>query len=277
MDGAQTTKRQISERFGAKVTTYDDFACVQREMMHHLMALLHAKHRTPVQHVLEIGCGTGALTDCLLTTYAQAQVTAVDIALPMIEATARRCASDVKRVRLLHGDGERLEDVFTAPPPPRFDLIVSSAAIQWFTAPCEAMKNWVRYLQPHGTIAFATFGPRTLEQLRQAFILAEAQLGLPHVPRTLAFVDPLAVETQLCQLGADVTVQEQIQIVTYATPRELLHHMKAIGANHVPRYAQTKFHRALFLRMDEAYTHTFGNATGVPATYQVVYAVATFR
>lgn len=277
MDGAQTTKRQISERFGAKVTTYDDFACVQREMMHHLMALLHAKHRTPVQHVLEIGCGTGALTDCLLTTYAQAQVTAVDIALPMIEATARRCASDVKRVRLLHGDGERLEDVFTAPPPPRFDLIVSSAAIQWFTAPCEAMKNWVRYLQPHGTIAFATFGPRTLEQLRQAFILAEAQLGLPHVPRTLAFVDPLAVETQLCQLGADVTVQEQIQIVTYATPRELLHHMKAIGANHVPRYAQTKFHRALFLRMDESYTHTFGNVTGVPATYQVVYAVATFR
>ena len=61
----------IAASFGAAAHTYDDYALVQEQCARQLVAFLNDKgmEKLPPAPILEIGCGTGFLSEQLLGSY----------------------------------------------------------------------------------------------------------------------------------------------------------------------------------------------------------------
>ncbi len=72
-------KAQVQKNFSQNAVTYDQYAVVQKEMAWKLLLKIRRTGQC-FQNILEIGCGTGFLTELLAREYPLAQITATDIA-----------------------------------------------------------------------------------------------------------------------------------------------------------------------------------------------------
>ena len=63
----QIDKPLVRQRFARSLDTYDEAACVQREMAHELLRTLveATQGRRLYPRIVEAGCGTGILTECM--------------------------------------------------------------------------------------------------------------------------------------------------------------------------------------------------------------------
>jgi ubiquinone/menaquinone biosynthesis C-methylase UbiE len=97
--------------------------------------------------VLEIGCGTGALTAPIAEAIGEhGRLVAVDISEPMLGAARQRIAErELRNVTLLHGDAQ----VFGFEPA-AFDLATSRMGIMFFADPVAAFRNIGGALKPGG-------------------------------------------------------------------------------------------------------------------------------
>ncbi|MFB2551970.1 class I SAM-dependent methyltransferase [Ensifer soli] len=96
----------------------------------------------PPQTVLELACGTGEITDVLLSL--GHAVTALDFSEAML-ATARAKHRD--RVRFRLADAER-----TMEPDAAYDAVVCRHLVWTLTAPEAAFADWFRLLKPGGVL-----------------------------------------------------------------------------------------------------------------------------
>ncbi|MCC3772467.1 trans-aconitate 2-methyltransferase [Streptomyces sp. UNOC14_S4] len=129
--------------------------------------LRHAEHRTrPVQDLLarvpelpgdpgrplrivDLGCGAGNLTPLLTARWPEARITGLDSSAEML-AKAAAYAGD--RVSFARAD---LADWAPAGP---YDLIFSSATLQWIPGHAELFPAWLAALAPGGVLAFTIPG-----------------------------------------------------------------------------------------------------------------------
>jgi malonyl-CoA O-methyltransferase len=125
-------------------------------------------------------------------------------------------------------------------------------------------------LKPGGLLTFTTFGPDTLVELRQAW--AAADDGHTHVNR---FIDMHDLGDALVRSGlAEPVLDVERYTLTYATARDLMRDLKAIGAHNAtagrPRGLTG---RAALERMAAGY-EGFRQEGRLPATYEVVFGQA---
>ncbi|HUO49128.1 MAG TPA: methyltransferase domain-containing protein [Acidimicrobiales bacterium] len=80
--------------------------------------------------VLDVGCGTGRVTELLLERLPEGRVIANDVSVAMLETAASRLASNGERVRLLGGDVLELgpDDLDGWAP---VDAVLSTATFHW--------------------------------------------------------------------------------------------------------------------------------------------------
>ena len=176
------------------------------------------------ESVLEIGCGTGALTVPLATEVGErGRVIAVDISEPMLGAARQRVGEHgLRNVTLLHGDAQ----VFDFEPA-AFDLATSRMGIMFFADPVAAFRNIGGALKPRGRLVFACWAP--LEENRHWLIsyeIALRHLGPPapppvHEPGPLAFGDPDYIRRVLAEAGfAGITVERAHPTIIGGNPDE---------------------------------------------------------
>jgi ubiquinone/menaquinone biosynthesis C-methylase UbiE len=112
------------------------------------------------ESLLEIGCGTGALTVPLAAAVGEhGRVIAVDISEPMLEVARQRVGErGLHNVALLLGDAQVSEFE-----PAAFDLATSRMGVMFFADPAAAFRNIDGSLKPGGRLVFACWGrsPRT--------------------------------------------------------------------------------------------------------------------
>lgn len=113
---------------------------------HDLLARVGAERP---RRVVDLGCGTGALTATLAARWPAAHVEGIDSSPEMI-ATAAPLASD----RLVFRVGE----VQGWTMPPDCDVLVSNATLQWVPAHRELLTRWASALPPGGWLAFQVPG-----------------------------------------------------------------------------------------------------------------------
>lgn len=109
---------------------------------------------SPGERVLDIGCGTGAVT--LGAAHAVGEgghVLATDISPPLLERTAER-ARGLPQVKTQHSDAQT-----TNWPGPPFDAALSRFGAMFFDDPSAAFANIARGLGSGGRIVFAAWGP----------------------------------------------------------------------------------------------------------------------
>jgi malonyl-CoA O-methyltransferase len=176
--------------------------------------------------VLEIGCGTGLLTQALADSFPGADWLASDIAPAMVERARERFGPDPRyRFALLDGEHPRLDE-------PPFDLICSSLAVQWFDDLQAGLERLFRLLRPGGHLAFSTLAEGSFAEWRDA----HAELGLEHGMRT--YPSSLALES--LRLGQRTgSIDREWFDERHATGLDFLKSLRSIGADtprpgHVP-------------------------------------------
>ena len=176
------------------------------------------------ENVLEIGCGTGALTVPLAAAVGDnGRLVAVDISEPMIGVARQRVEErGLHNVKLLLGDAQVFEFESAA-----FELATSRMGVMFFANPAAAFRNIGGALKPGGRLTFACWAP--LEENRHWLIsydIALRHLGPPapqpaNVPSPLAFADPDYIRGFLAEGGfAEVTVERAHPTIIGGSPEE---------------------------------------------------------
>ena len=255
--GGLPDKRQVAASFSRAAASYDSVAELQRAVGQQL--LQHLPYGLQAQRWLDLGSGTGYFSRVLTQRFPNGVGVALDIAEGML-SHARAQGGATWHVA---GDAEHL---------PLHDgscgLIYSSLAVQWCSDFAAVLAEARRTLQPGGVLACASLCAGTLHELRQSWRAVD---GRVHVNRFREFADyqRLCADSGLEVLGLDNVPH----VLHYADVRGLTHELKALGAHNLnPGRPDGLTGRARMLGLLQAY-EAFRAPQGLPATYQVVYAV----
>lgn len=274
--------RAVQRQFNRSAISYDAHAHVQRSMANYLArSLSEWRNRRFLSDpsILEIGCGTGALTQILVNEWSSANVTALDIAPEMIEVASKRfrtaehpdtanCKTD--RLRFLQAD---IEIWAVNAPECSVDIIVSNACFQWLSSPKETLGHLRRMLRPGGLLIFTTFGPDTFREMHEAFDKVYRANGMEPQRHGLSFHSPAQWEIMLQESGySSFHCERSIHIEKYTSARDFLYSVKGMGASTseaspIPGYSL----RRLFTNMYKEYEDKFGTQGGVSATYDLLF------
>ncbi len=257
LPGGLPDKRQVAASFSRAAASYDSVAQLQRDIGHELLARL-PEELSPSRW-LDMGCGTGYFSRALAVRFEQSEGVALDIAQGMLEHA--RPLGGARH--FVAGDAERLPLQAGS-----CDLVFSSLAVQWCADFAAVLGEAHRVLRPGGVMAFASLCVGTLHELRESWRAVD---GLVHVNRFRLFSD----YQQLCRDSGlrVVSLESRPQVLHYPDVRRLTHELKALGAHNLnPGRPGGLTGRARILGLVQAY-EAFRQAEGLPATYQVVYAI----
>lgn len=257
LPGGLPDKRQVAASFSRAAASYDSVAELQRAVGNELLARLPAS--IAPRRWLDVGCGTGYFSRVLGELLPASQGVALDIAEGMLNHARPLGGAE----HFIAGDAERLplQDASCG-------LIFSSLAVQWCANFDAVLSEACRVLQPGGVLSFASLCVGTLDELRESWRAAD---GLVHVNRFRTF----EAYQQLCAASdmRVVSLERQPHVLHYPDVRSLTHELKALGAHNLnPGRPGGLTGRARIVALVDAYEQ-FRQAQGLPATYQVVYAV----
>jgi SAM-dependent methyltransferase len=196
----------------------------ERRNQESLALLLACLRLTGGESVLEIGCGTGALTLPLAEAVGEpGRVVAVDISDPMLGLARRRVEeSGLRNITFLLGDAQVL-----AFSPAAYDVVTSRMGVMFFADPTAAFHNIGRALRPGGRLVFACWAPLSENpHWLLSYDIALRHLGLPrpspvHAPGPLAFSDADYIRRFLAAAGfAEIAVERAHPTIIGGSPEE---------------------------------------------------------
>ncbi|RQR35895.1 class I SAM-dependent methyltransferase [Burkholderia sp. Bp9142] len=160
--------------------------------------------------VLDVGCGTGAVTLAIARRLgAHAHCTGVDISARMIAAARARAARDGADVGFVQADAQT-----QAFAPGRFDLIVSRFGVMFFDDPVRAFANLRRAARANAQLRFvawrgASENPfMTTAERAAAPLLPNLPARQPGAPGQFAFGDRQRIASVLSDSGwAEIAIE----------------------------------------------------------------------
>jgi malonyl-CoA O-methyltransferase len=256
----------VAARFSASAATYDDAASVQKTVANRVARLV--TDLPAARLVLEIGCGTGLLTERLLEILPAAQIHALDISCGMIEKARARILNE-ERVNWITADARR----FAAKA--EYDLVASSSSLHWILPIEDAFRAVSPTLKDGGYLVFGLMLAGTLAELH-----ASRRRVVPHKPAEAALPTGDNVLAALRQKHFHILRQERdFLTVHYPSAECFLRaiHEQGVTGGDVSRGSR-HLHRGELRRLTADYAaHYRDGEEGVFATYDVLYAVARKR
>jgi malonyl-CoA O-methyltransferase len=252
--------KQVRHSFSRAASTYAQHAALQRDVEDHLLERLEFYPGSP-QRVLDLGCGPGRGTSALRKRFASAHVIALDAALPMLRAVRTGWRRPITRVC---ADARALPLADAS-----VDVLFSNLCIQWIDDVPALFDEFRRVLRPGGYVAFSTFGPDTLHELRAAWAAVDRA---PHVS---GFADIARVGDALMAAGfRDPVLDTEHYTLTYADAPALMRELKALGATNADaRRARGLTGKARYGRAVAAYER-LRSGGHIPATFEIISAHA---
>lgn len=239
----------VRRRFSAASASYDAEAKAQRQIASRLWAIA-APHIAPAATILEIGAGTGLLTQHILCAQ-PGSLTVNDLyTSPQVLALMRQ-QPDIFFCR--QGDAETLD--FCGP----YDAICSASTVQWFADIKGFFHRCARYLHKGGLLAFSSFLPGNLHEVAEL-----TGVGLDY---------PDAAALQNClEQDFELVAMEQGEITLhFASPHDVLLHLRHTGVTGIKSVGWNK---RRYLEFVEGYLSRYSTGQGVRLTYRPVYVVA---
>lgn len=254
------SQRHVRQGFSAHAHQYDTHAQLQQSVLFNALRELEP-HFVPDMRLLDAGCGTGYLVELLRYNEVPFEVFGCDMALGM-------CREARERYSELHPQHIACGDITALPfADASCDMAVSSLTLQWVHEPQQALQELHRVLADGGRAMLTTFGPMTLQELRESFAVADK---LPHVSDF-----PLGEELQKTAEAAGFVVENfstEFRTQHYASVRDLMQAIRAIGAsNKASSRRKTLTGRHRFAAMEAAYRDAYETARGIPASWEVLY------
>ncbi len=254
-------KNKVRRSFASAVDSYDELATLQRKVGLQLMRQFFLQNGC--EQVVDIGCGTGFLTQQLIDQASVSQVVALDIAWSMVQRTRVKLeASD--SVYYICADAERIPLKKQSA-----DMIVSNLALQWCQNLTAVFDGFKKTLKPAGGLLFSTFGPATLQELRLAWAKAD---DYDHVN---GFYSTDDLQEFLVQAGfKNIMMETKIYQSSYQSVVELMRELKGIGAHNMLAGRNRRVtSKSNMQTMISAYEKDRVNG-GISATYEIIFVTA---
>ena len=236
----QTTDKEIIQnRFAGNFESYNRLAIVQRQVAARLGCLIQKTKKQDFNRILEIGCGTGFLTQEILSNYSVKEYVLNDLADSAFNEVQKYTGNlNYGDFNFISGDAE--ETIF----PDQLDAVFSASSIQWFQNIERFLKKMHALLNKNGIIAISTFGKNNFKEIKTTL-----NVGLKY--KSLS---------ELCNLiSPDYTIihaEEWTQEESFQGPHEVLKHMKLTGVNGV---SKNPFTKGTLQQFDEKYRNLYSD------------------
>lgn len=256
-------KKITRMHFERAAESYDGAAVLQREIAKRMGQRLDYIKQQP-KRVLDVGCGTGYITEDLLKRYPKADIVALDIAHSMVRKTQKH-GSWLRKPKAICADAEYLPLVADS-----VDMVISSLMLQWSNDLNKVFTGFHHVLAPNGLLLFSTFGPETLNEIRQSWSKVDND------PHTSEFPDMHEIGDALLQAGFQDPVTDMEMItMTYANVRQLMRDIKQIGASNTKsKRSKGLMGKAKLKAFEDAY-EIFKTKEGLyPASWEIIYGHA---
>jgi malonyl-CoA O-methyltransferase len=241
----------VATRFAAAAATYDAHSDVQRHAAQRLAEHIAVAGLPPQAQVLEIGCGTGHLTEQLVSRLPGAHIVATDIAPAMVAACRERL---IRFPGVTYAVMDGMHPALAGPA----DLICANLAAQWFDDLPGTIEELGKLLAPGGILALSLLGEGSFHEWRTAC----ARHGLR--PGTLTF--PAARQLAAAfPAGGNIDLVQETWLDHPASGLDFLRALRAIGAD-----TPLPGHKPLSVPNLRKVLHELGPAPAI--TYELLYA-----
>ena len=259
VQGAAVDKTAVALSFSRAANTYDAVAKIQQWVVDKLRDQI--PFESEIESALDVGCGTGHLTQQLSLKHSPAMIYGLDIADGML-TVAREKAKDLSRQRFICGDAESLP--FSNH---RFDLIVSSFALQWCPDFSAVLDEFHRVLKPGGRCYFAIPASDTLGELKACWYQVD-----PHNTHVNSFHGREAL-LQLARSKTFDIAEFNSEKVTefYPDLKAITGALKAMGAHNVTTgRAKQLTGKTKIKKLVDQY-ESYRTQQGLPVTWDVLF------
>ncbi|MFI3263508.1 MAG: malonyl-ACP O-methyltransferase BioC [Rikenellaceae bacterium] len=244
-------KKLIEKRFASRLESYNKYALVQNSICEYLGVLTDKFVTCEVDKALEVGAGTGFLTSIMTAKFPNSKWYINDIT-----SEAKQFIDKVVKtgnVNYQFGDAEKLS--FER----ELNLVVSASAVQWF----EDLDKFIANLNVSkgGYAVFSSFGQHNFEQIKGV-------LGIG-----LKYMTLCELEEVFNNNGFEIVHREQqIKVLEFNSPLDVLKHIKMTGVNSVENYVWT---RSKLNEFCKNYNELYSNESGhVTLTYNPTIIIA---
>ena len=203
-------KALVKKRFSRNLKTYKDNSVVQNKMADKLVEMI----RFQPKRILELGCGSGLLTEKLIKKFNTTTYDAIDI----VEDCEKYIKEISPNINFYHSDIETFN--FQN----KYDLIISNAVFQWIDNLPKFIEKLKNCLTHKGVLLFSTFGTDNLFEISK---LTGAGLKYKTVQELNSLLKPQEIFEDRIELEFD-------------TPKDVLKHLKYTGVNAISNNHWTK-------------------------------------
>lgn len=272
-------RRAVASHFSRAAKSYDAAAVLQKEVSERLSERFPLLKIQP-ELIVDLGAGTGFLSEQIRQYYTQASLVAIDLSSVMLAEYRHKLSAQVRWwhklnpfvrsqpvVHLVTADAYQLPLADNS-----VDMLVSSLMLQWCDDLPKVLAECHRVLRKEGVFFIASLGPDTLKELREAWQVVDGQAAT----HLLNFADLHDLGDALSSAGfSDPVCDVEHITLTYVDAAAAVKDLKAIGATNANQQ-RTKglMGKAKWQRFLAAYQQLAMADGRIPATFEVVYAHA---
>lgn len=212
----------VADRFGQAAATYQAQASLQRHSANYLLEIIAAyQSYVPSGSIIEVGCGTGFITQGLFQAFPQHRLDITDLSTGMLNFCHSSVSVPDSQQHLVSfqvQDGEQLNSCSQP-----YAAIVSGFVMQWFKDPVWVLQNWFAQLKPGGFLFLSFPTCLSFPEWQQICIQNQLPFTANLLPDPALLLQPFT--------SKQIRYQEIVKTVdTYTSAAVFFRGLKAIGA-----------------------------------------------
>lgn len=219
IDQTPKINKKVAQSFSKSAKSYHKFAEIQMKVAEGLTASVRPwKDIIPSGPVLEVGCGTGFLSELMLEEFPKRDFVLTDVSPDMLSFTKERL-KDNENCTFEVFDVDSIQN-----PEPTYSLIISNFAAQWFDDTAIGLEKLTKMLLPGGLLLVTFPGNHSFMEWYECCLV----LGLPYTANPLPDVEEVVVKLSLGPVQIDYYENDLFQ--DFSSSMDFLKHIKEIGA-----------------------------------------------
>ncbi|MEX0686006.1 MAG: methyltransferase domain-containing protein [Balneolales bacterium] len=256
-------KQQITKNFSNNSERYDQYARIQKYAAGHLCSYLEQLVIEPENKILEIGCGTGFVSEKLIKRFPDCCVIITDISEDMLVKCRDNLLNsglNLDKVEFQVLDGETINNFG------HYEIIISGLTVQWF----EDLPGWIERaigsMKANSKLIFSYLSDKSFPEWRDSC----KQLDIPFTGNNLPEHNLLGKISRYKNIHC--MWESEFKTENYDSILHFFSELKFIGAS----TRLTENEKGSSLATLRKLNHFHSNGRGCEISHHLVYGLITF-